>query len=463
MADAGINMSADIDPKPFIAGIDNMGEALEDLQKEVEDVQKDGDKSLEKLEKSFAEVAKASRNAGDDIKKGIGKDTKDATKDAGEGLKTMKEESLSTAKESAASFDGSAESIIGSFQEIAANAFVSFGAVGVSAGLAAAAGIGLISAAIVQTEADAVEAQQRVSELGTAMIEAGSDGQKPIEKVVDDLLQIVTNGADAVKTFKDIQKEAEDLGLDANLLATAYAGGQEAIDAQAESFKKLIKEAEKQRDAEKERYGVATKESALYVEDLQAQQAELDKVTQETADAAKAEQDWLASGGNELVAKAEMVSAVDQAYDSLASNVQYFTDKETGLFDTSAYITAMQEREQALKDYQETLTTSGLSPEAQEFLNSQGTEAAAAMLQGYTSSGPDTKKELDRIWKEASKTASGSVKTELDGVVDKKRTAKIDASVDIAKAEEDLAKITKARTVLLRVQTVDRNGKPVDS
>jgi hypothetical protein len=460
---AGINVDAKIGAKGFVQGIDDMVGALEDLQDSVTDVQKDGDKSLEKLEKSFAEVAKASNKAGDDIKKGIGKDTKDATKDAGEGLTNMKEEALSTAKESAASFDGSAESIIGSFQEIAANAFTSFGIVGTTAGLAAAAGIGLISAAMVQAEADSVEAQQRVSELGTAMIEAGSDGQKPIEQVVDDLLQIVTNGTDAVKTFKDIQKEAEDLGLDANLLATAYAGGQEAIDAQADAFKKLIKEAEKQRDAEEEANGIATKASALRVNDLKAQQEELNKVTQETKDAAQAEADWLASGGNELVAKAEMVSAVDSAYDSLAANVEYFTDKETGLFDTSAYITAMQEREQALKDYQETLTTSGLSPEAQEFLNSQGTEAAAAMLQGYTKAGPDAKKELDRIWKEASKTASGSVKTELDGVVDKKRTAEIDATLDAAKVEADLERITKARTALIRVKMVDKNGKEVDS
>jgi len=458
---AGINIDANLDGRNFIRGVGDMGEALEDLQDSVTDVQKDGDKSLEKLEKSFAEVAKASRTAGDDIKKGIGKDTKDATKDANEGLKTMKEESLSTAKESAASFDGSAESIIGSFQEIAANAFVSFGSVGVAAGLAAAAGIGLISAAMVQAEADAVETQARVSELGTAMIEAGSDGQKPIEQVVDDLLQIVTNGAEAVKTFKDIQKEAEDLGLDANLLATAYAGGQEAIDAQADSFKKLIKEAEKQRDAEKERYGVATKESALYVEDLKAQQAELEKVTQETADAAKAEADWLASGGNELVAKAEMVSAVDAAYDELAGNVTDFVNAESGLFDTGAYITAMQERETALKNYQESLTTSGLSPEAQQFLNEQGVEAASKMLEGYKSAGPDAKKELDRIWKEASKTASGSVKTELDGVVEKKRTATIDAKVNIEAAQSDLDNLIKARNALIRVKYVDRNGQPI--
>ncbi len=458
---AGINIDANLDGRNFIRGVGDMGEALENLQDSVTDVQKDGDKSLEKLEKSFAEVAKASRTAGDDIKKGIGKDTKDATKDANEGLQNMKEEALSTAKESAASFDGSAESIIGSFQEIAANAFTSFGAVGVSAGLAAAAGIGLISAAMVQAEADAVEAQTRVSELGTAMIEAGSEGSKPIETVVSDLLQIVTNGTEAVKTFKDIQKEATDLKLDANLLATAYAGGQEAIDAQAESFKKLIKEAEKQRDAEKERYGIATKESALYVEDLQAQQAELDKVTAETKAAAEAEADWLASGGNELVAKAEMVSAVNEAYDDLATNVEDFVNEESGLFDTGAYITAMQERETALKDYQNTLTTSGLSPEAQQFLNEQGVEAASKMLAGYKSAGPDAKKELDRIWKEASKAASGSVKTELDGVVEKKRVAAIDAKVNIDAAQSDLDNLIRARSTIIKVDFQDRNGKRV--
>jgi len=456
---SGINIAIDVDESGATKGINKVDEALEKVADTLDGVGKDGTSDLGKLETSIKDVGRESLKAGDDIKKGIGRDTKSATDDAEGGLKTLKEESLSTAKESAASFDGSAESIIGSFQEIAANAFVSFGSVGVAAGLAAAAGIGLISAAMVQAEADSVEAQARISELGTAMIEAGSNGSKPIETVVDDLLQIVTNGADAVKTFKDIQKEAEELGLDAGLLATAYAGGEEAIDAQADAFKRLIKEAEKQRDAEKEARGIATEASALRVNDLKAEQAELEKVIQETKDAASAEADWLASGGNELVAKAEMVSAVNEAYDELASNVEYFTDQETGLFDTSAYITAMQEREQALKDYQETLTGSGLSPEAQEFLNSQGTEAAAAMLQGYTKAGPDAKKELDRIWKEASKTASGSVKTELDGVVDKKRTAKIDAEVETKKAEEDLAKITASRTALIKVKYVDKNGK----
>lgn len=458
---AGINIDANLDGRNFIRGVGDMTEALEDLQDSVTDVQKDGDKSLEKLEKSFAEVAKASREAGDDVKKGLGDGTKRGAKQAEDALDEFKSEANSTAKESAASFDGSAESIVDSFQEIAANAFAGFGPAGAIAGLALAAGIGIATAEFQKSEEAAQKAKERIADMGNAMIEAGAEGEVPLDSIIENLKGIVTNSEDAVKQFKDIQKEAKEAGQDAGALATAYAGGTEALEDQIDAYDKLI-------DAENERMAAGVEAGDRNI-DTQSKQIEkykdqrdaLKAVQEEQKAAAEAEQAWLTSGGNELIAKAEMVSAVDQAYDSLASNVEYFTDKETGLFDTSAYIAAMQEREQALKNYQETLTTSGLSPEAQEFLNSQGTEAASAMLEGYTKAAPDAKKELDRIWKEASKTASGSVKTELDGVVDKKRTAEIDAKVDTAKAEEDLAKITAARNALIRVKYVDRNGVPI--
>jgi hypothetical protein len=195
------------------------------------------------------------------------------------------------------------------------------------------------------------------------------------------------------------------------------------------------------------------------IEKYKDQRDALKAVQEEQKAAAEAEAAWLASGGNELIAKAEMVNAVNESYDALAGSVEAYTNQETGLFDTGAYITAMQEREQALKDYQNTLTTSGMSPEAQEFLNSQGQEAAATMLKGYQAAGPEAKAELDRIWKEASKTASGSVKTNLDGVVDTKRTAKIEATADTATAEADLKALTDKRIAQIQVQFTDKYGK----
>ena len=114
-----------------------------------------------------------------------------------------------------------------------------------------------------------------------------------------------------------------------------------------------------------------------------------------------------------MEAKAGLISQIDSAYDEAAGSVSDFVDKESGVFDVTAYIASMQAREQALKDYQSTLAGSGLSSEARTFLNSQGEEAAAQLLAGYKAAGPDQKKELARIWSEAGETSSGEYTTEL--------------------------------------------------
>lgn len=454
-----INFLSDV--RDFLRGTDNVEEALEDVSDSLEDISKDGDKAAEKLADSFKdnlkEVSRAARVAGD----GIGDDIKKGTKKAEEGLEEFRDEANSTAKESAASFDGSAESIIDSFQEIAANAFAGFGPAGAVAGLALAAGIGIATAEFTKSEEAAAQAKQRIADMGTAMIDAGAEGEVPLDSIIENLKGIVTNSDDAVKQFKDIQEEAKNAGVDAGALATAYAGGTEALENQVDAINDAI-DAQREKLASTEETGAGEVAAAAdYLTKLEDQRAALIKVQEEQRAAAEAEQQWLASGGNELIAKAEMVNAVNTAYDDLASSTTDFINAETGLFDTTAYVTAMQERETALADYQNSLTTSGLSPEAQQFLNEQGVEAASKMLEGYKASSPETKKELDRIWKEASKNASGSVKTELDGVIDKKRTANIEAKVNTTVAEQDLNNLIKARQAIIKVDFQDRNGKRV--
>lgn len=456
---SGINIAIDVDESGATKGINKVDEALEKVADTLDGVGKDGTSDLGKLETSIKDVSRESLKAGDDIKSGFGNKVKASAKDAEGGMEDFKSEANQTAKETAASFDGSAESIVDMFQETAANALSGFGPAGALAGLALAAGIGIATAEFQKSEEAAAKAKQRIQDMGQAMIDAGAEGEVPLDSIIESLQGIVLNSEDATKSFKDIRLAAKLAGQDAGALATAYAGGTEALDDQIDAYDKLIEQQKAEKVEGENGSAAAVTAYNLKLKALEDTKNGLVKVREEQQLAAEAEQAWLASGGNELIAKAEMVNTVDAAYDALASDVQYFTDAESGLFDTGAYITAMQEREAALKSYQESITTSGLSPEAQEFLNSQGVEAASAMLQGYQSSGPEAKAELDRIWKEASKTASGSVKTELDGVIDKKRTAKIDASVDTAQAQADLEKITKAREAIIKVKYVDKNGK----
>lgn len=460
---AGINIDADIQARGFIKGVDDMAEALGDLQKEVEDVQKDGDKSLEKLEKSFAEAAKASRDAGDDIKKGLGGGTKAAVSEAEEGLKNFKEESISTAKESAASFDGSAESIIDSFQEIAANAFVGFGTAGIVAGLAAAAGIGAASAAIVDAEEKANEAKIRVTELGTAMIEAGADGAKPAQSIADDLLTIVTNGDDAVKTFEDISKKAEELGLDADALATAYAGGEEAIQDQIDAVKDLIKQQSTQftegEDGQKNR----NVKDLEHLTALQTQQKELEAVAEETKKAAEAEQNWLDTGGAEILAKAGAIDQINAAYDDAVYSVDNFKNAETGIYDLDAYAASIEERARLLEEYQTNLAESGLTTEQKAALNEMGVEQANAILKGLKdpNTSQATKDTITKGLKTASQEGSGVAKKEIEDAFKKPVDATVKVKADTATAQADLDNLIKARTAIIKLDFQDRYGKRV--
>lgn len=459
---SGINIAIDVDESGATKGITKVDEALEKVADTLDGVGKDGSSDLNKLESSIKDVKKESLKAGDEFKSGFGSKYKQGTKEAEGALDEFKSEANSTAKESAASFDGSAESIVDSFQEIAANAFQGFGPAGAVAGLALAAGIGIATAEFQKTEEAAQKSKERVQELGKQLIESTDNSNVKLQNLVDNLTNIAVGSEDATKSFKDIKKQAEELGLEVGALATAYAGGEDAIDGQIEAIDELI-------GKQTEGYGKATEgetnrsQAGLeHIKQLQNTQKELEAVKAETEAAQEAEQAWLSTGGAEMLTKQGMIDAVNSSYDDLAGSVLDFVNQETGLFDTAAYITAMQERETALKNYQETLATSGLSTDAMNFLNEQGVEAASQMLAGYQSASPETKAELNRIWTEASKEASGSVSTELDKTINKKRTAKIEAKVDTANAEAALEGVLRDRSVQVRVDYVDRYGKKID-
>jgi hypothetical protein len=125
----------------------------------------------------------------------------------------------------------------------------------------------------------------------------------------------------------------------------------------------------------------------------------------------------------------------------------------------------MQARKQALEDYQSTLNTADLSPEAKKFLESQGQDAAAAFLQGYKGAAPDQKAELNRIWTEAGKANSGEYSTTVQAEFNAADALKVKAPVIelidtkslLASAQRELDKTP----LKIKAITVDRYGKPV--
>jgi hypothetical protein len=454
----GISINFLADVRDFLKGTKNVEDELDDVADSLDDVAREGEQATEKLEDGFKELAKASKKAGDDI----GDNFKKGTAKAEEGLDDLQENSKANAKEVAASFDGSVESIVDGFQGLAAEAFEGFGAAGLIAGAALAAGIGLATAEFQRTEEEAQKARERIGELGLAMIEAGAQGDRPLESVIEALQGIVTNSDDAVKKFSDLQRAAKFVGNSAEDLALAYAGQQDALEGQLDVLDDLIAKEQAVTDAQADNASRFAAVTQGKVDTLEKQREELERIQEETENAAAIEQAWLKSGGAEIQAKNEAIATINQAYDDAVGAVEDYLSEETGLLDVEAYLQAIDARKQALDEYQTALATSGLSTEQKNALNGLGADAAAAWLKGYQSATPEQQRRLRDSLTEAAKENSGVTRKTIDEAFKKPIDAKVQVTADTIAAERAIERVIKDRSAKIVIRTVDKFGREVN-
>lgn len=424
----------------------------DDIGDNVQDGTRDASRATERLERDFRSLASTASRETSGIGDGIGTNVREGTDDAREGIREVGDEAAGTAKETAASFDGSAESITGAFQEIAANAFAGFGPAGLAAGLLAAAGIGLVMAKIEEGKEGSEAYKEKVAQLGDELIETGGAGETSLGYVVDKLKELATTTDEGVDSLSDLRKETREAGRDYKDIAQAYAGSTDALG------KLVKKEEEHLEQLEAESQATDQSVTGAYqaaIKKATAQQSIVDKL-KEAQTAAKAAEDqeaaYLASGAAEMETKAALIEGLNEAYDEAAGGAEDFINTESGIFDVQGFIDAMATREQSLRDYQETLATAALTPEAKAFISSQGVDSAATFMAGYKTATPAQQAELNRIWTEAGKTSSGSfsgaTKAEL-------RQAGYEANVKLnpdTSAIRTYLNQTKTQDVLLRVQ-----------
>jgi hypothetical protein len=170
---AGINLDMVTNTRDIKKGFKDVESALEDVADSLDDVAKDGENATEDLEKSFKDLARDTKKEARDMGRDVSKSYDKMADGAGEATDQMKEDSFSNAKEVAASFDGSAESIVDGFQGAAAEMFSGFGPAGAAAGLAAAAGLGLITAEMTRQKEEAAAAAEATWTMAQEMVEAG--------------------------------------------------------------------------------------------------------------------------------------------------------------------------------------------------------------------------------------------------------------------------------------------------
>ncbi|ROS57199.1 hypothetical protein [Frigoribacterium sp. PhB118] len=392
--------------------VDGLGDKIGDSTKTGV---KEAEKSNERLERSFKELADSAKRDTKDLGDPMAISTRKGADEAKEGLGEFKDEANSTAREAAASFDGSAESIGDAFQEVAANAFAGFGPAGAAAGLLAAAGLGVVFSKLQEGGEESDAFKEKVADLGAEFIDAGGKGEASLEYVIDKLKELATTTEDGVVNLEDLQEAVEGAGNGKNFedIARAVAGAGANVDDLLKKQEKLLEQLEEEAQTSDQ---TATGVYRDNLKKAQAQQLVVDELVKakDAADQAKAgEEAYAASGGPALQAKADLISNINDAYDDAAGSADDYVDAESGIFDVQGFIDSMTQREQALRDYQETLATAALTPEAKAFISSQGVDSAATFMAGYKTATPAQQAELNRIWSEAGKTSSGSFSSKV--------------------------------------------------
>lgn len=211
-------------------GLEDLGDAAEQAGRMVDrlednlrqsrgldNLKRDARETAGKVDDAFDKIAKASRTAARKVD--------DEMHDAGKALDEFKDEAHSSGREAAASFGGGFDDIGDFIQETAANAFGGFGPLGAAAGIAAAAGIGVITAAFGASKEKAEEARAAISEWVDAFI----DGQGKISQATVDA-KIATFLEDGATKLHEYADAAERAGISVSTYIRAQAGDVKAIE-----------------------------------------------------------------------------------------------------------------------------------------------------------------------------------------------------------------------------------------
>lgn len=220
---------ADAVKKGLIDPTEQAAEALEELGKSgprdldrIEDSMRDAQKATEKTRDEVDDLKDQLRDLGRGAKADFAKPMKDAADDTSKAFEQVKDDGFSNAKEVASSFDGSAQSIVDGFQGAAAEAFSGFGPAGAIAGLAAAAGLGLITAEFTKQQEAAEEAKQALVDMYT---DAAAAGRAYLDsEMINDKARELAMG-----DRKKFEEQAKALGLDLNTVILAQAGSYEHV------------------------------------------------------------------------------------------------------------------------------------------------------------------------------------------------------------------------------------------
>lgn len=199
---------------------DGLADGIRPARRSVDDLLGD----FKRLER---EARDSGKGAGDGIRRGVG-----------DGLDGLKDEASQSARETAASFSGEFSDVGEFAQETIANGLAGLGPIGLAAGIGVAAAFGT---GMANMEAETERAEQRVSDMYQAMLEAGS--RYMTESALQSASQALAD--DAAQWALALERQ-EESGVEVSTILRAMVGD---LDAAAIVREQLRTKAEAEKEA----------------------------------------------------------------------------------------------------------------------------------------------------------------------------------------------------------------------
>lgn len=456
-------------------------QSLGKLAREAKDAGNDVERGMKDAERATDKLGKAGKEAGDDLEAGL-KDAqrqtnltaddykamtakikaetaklksegKEAFNPAAESSKAFKDEAVSNLSEVASSFDGSAQSITDLFQGTLGGIITELGPLGLVAGTAAAAGIGIIGAAFAQSGEDAEAFKERVKSMTDELVSEFADTGDAISTVDKKLREWASDTEKYGLSLAQLQKDAKSVDRSFKDWAQTIAGGT------TRELKKLQSQVE-DTEAEQRRLAAsvdttagadrsASRDAGKKAETLQKDVLPAIKQQIEANQNAKDAEEALAAANGKSVkeyrryveAQNEAKEANDSFADSMQSLAEQSAESTSDILDNSSlsaekYIRDMGKRQAADDQYYANLSAVGkeVPSDVLNFLKEQG-DAFSNELATYLSATPEQQATILEGWKKAA--GSG---TDIEGPTVK---AKGDTS-DVDKKTDEKSKETKS-------------------
>lgn len=445
---AGISLDFAADVSGFLRGAGDVERAMEDvgdsldglqeesgdaaraLQDDLDKIAKEADDTADKTERSFRDAFDAVKRESDDA----GRKTRESFDEAGRGAEDFKDEAASSAREGAASFSGEFEDVADYVQETLANALSGFGPVGAAAGLAAAAGLGILISTLQNSAEAAEESKQRVIDLADQIREVDGDlSRLDLDQIfldwsseISDTKQWFELWQDAPKTnIEQLATAADELGLSLGYLRAALA---DVDGPEAARVTELLDE----------RLGTglgtvigSTDETTQALQNLRTEIAEgnldLDKAVELYGLQAEALDENAARLDYVRETTETYNDSVQGALESAGEAWEQYVDN--GVIDLDAYAQAMEDQIASVGRYEENMVSASerLTTEALGYLQSLGYEAAP-LLQAFVDAPLAEQERLAGIWDQLGQSAVDGFSEGAAGLSDAAANAATTAS-----------------------------------